>query len=295
MNESLSLALTFGISAALSWGVSDFLAAKISKTIGPITSGLYANLVSLIGFFIYFLLFADMPGQVNGAGIIYSAGGGVLFCFAIMLFFNGLKVGPVSTVSPITAAYPAVTAIVVMLVFGVDLSLAQFGAILMVVVGVMAASGLFTLKKADRRIGRGPVLALVSAVFYGLSLALLAQGNSRLGWELNTLIQLIACTTSFVIFAPFFGRTERVFANAKRALTNKLVIATGTIGTMGFIFLMLGFANESSGGALVAAASACYPVITVILALKHFKEDLQFIPLFGAGLSIASIAMLSIL
>jgi len=42
------------------------------------------------------------------------------------------------------------------------------------------------------------------------------------------------------------------------------------------------------------AVSACYPAITVALALRHFKESVHWVQLGGAAVSVAGVVLLSI-
>jgi drug/metabolite transporter (DMT)-like permease len=58
--------------------------------------------------------------------------------------------------------------------------------------------------------------------------------------------------------------------------------------------LNLGLANESASGAIVTALSGCYPVLTVFLALRHFKEEFKLIPLAGGLVSVVGAIMISV-
>lgn len=293
MNEAL-IASSLALVTAISWGFSDFFAAKASKTVGSTTTGFYVSVLGLIFYTPVYLLFLEPSGSLWSTGAAFAAIGGAVVVLAMYLFFKGLVYGPVSAVTPITASYPLFTTLLVIMAFNASLTPLQIGAIGIVVAGVMATSGLFEIKKSERKIGRGPLLGIVSAVVYGVGFGLVAQGVERIGWQTASLAQLLAAAIFFVPVALLLQGDERVFKNVRKGVRNKFIIGNALIGLLGMVILNVAFVYDKTSGAVVSAISACYPLLTIVLALRHFREEIRFIPLAGAAASVAGIILLSI-
>jgi drug/metabolite transporter (DMT)-like permease len=293
MNANL-VAVLFGLFVAFGYGVADFLGAKASKKIGPVTSLTAINIVLVLTYTPLYLFLPDSGLALTPAGVGFALLGSLLLNAASILFFKGLAAGPVSIVSPISAAYPLVSALLAVAVFGAHLSGRQLGAIIIIVAGVLTAAGLLTAKAGERRLGRGPLLALISMVFYGASFSCLAQASQRIGWQTTTLIEFITLLLAVAASAPFVAAKEAVFRNLDGALRNPFVITGGLAAVVTIAAFNMGFTHEQTSGAITIAVSACYPVITVALALRHFKEEFRFVPLLGAAASIMGIVLLSV-
>jgi drug/metabolite transporter (DMT)-like permease len=293
MSETVT-AILLGLASAIGWGVADFWAAKVSRTLGAMTAMLYVDFLGVVLFAAYYFAFLHPHVRLQGSGLEFAMLGGLFITIAAILFYKGLVAGPVSLVSPISAAYPMITTLWALLVFHGRLSLLQLGAIVLIVVGIMAASGLFTAARLTGKLAHGPKLAVASAIFYGSSFACLAQSSARLGWELTTLIEAVTGFIAFLLLLPLVSGKEQVFTQPRAALTNPYLVACTVIGYAAFMTLNAGFTHEQSSGAIVTAVSACYPVLTILLAFKHFKEEFKPIPLLGAGVSMAGVIILSL-
>jgi drug/metabolite transporter (DMT)-like permease len=62
----------------------------------------------------------------------------------------------------------------------------------------------------------------------------------------------------------------------------------------GATLLNLGLSLDDTGGSVVVALSACYPVFTILLAFLYFKERVSPIALAGGLLGIVGIVTISI-
>jgi transporter family protein len=294
MEDFTLLAIFFAFVAAISWGFGDFLAAKAAKTVGVITTALYTNVLGAILYATVYLLFLDPSGTPWSSGGAFAAVGGCVITLAFYVFCKALVAGPVSAVVPISASYPLFTTVIALLIFGAVLSGLQAFAIAIIVIGVMAISGLFTLSKSERRIRRGPALGLLSALLFGIGFSLAAQAVERIGWQTATLVQTVSASLFFMAAAPLLQGNERVFRNFNQKITNRWVVLQSVAGLAGLVAINIAFRYDPTSGAVVSAISACYPVLTIWLALKHFKEEARLIPLAGAAVSIAGVVILSI-
>lgn len=287
-------AVMLGLLTAVGWGVADFWAAKASKTVGAISTLIVTCWIIVITFLPIYPFLPGSSQNISASGAGFTIAAGILVTLAAVVFYRGLVAGPVSVVSPITGAYPLFTTLLALVVFGVRLSPRQIIAIVIVVLGVMAASGLFSLKKVTRRLGRGPALSMLAAVLYGVGFAALAQGAHRIGWQQAALIEFITFGVVAIPLILLLDRRTAVGHHLGLAFRNPSVIGNGVLATLTIVIFNIGLAREQTGGTIVTAVSACYPALTVALALRHFKEELKLIPLLGAGVTIGGIVLLAI-
>jgi uncharacterized membrane protein len=293
--DGTQLAILFGLSAAILWGVSDFFAAKASKAVGPVASAFLVNLIGATAFTLVYLLFLHPPFEVTTRGLWYVTTASLAISFGAVAFFKCLKAGPVSIVSPLSGAYPLVTTLMALVVFQADLSLRQVGGILLVVTGVALASEIIGARLQTKRIGSGPAWAFATALGWGVGFSLLAQAIGEMGWEIATLFELILCVLAIGIALPFIKGSEKISLRSLQAGgMNKFIISAALIQVSGALALNFGLANDAASGAIVTALSACYPVLTVFLALSHFKEQVKLIPLSGGFVTVAGAIILSI-
>jgi transporter family protein len=289
-----AIAVLLGSLVAVGFGIADFWAARASKKIGPVTALVAINIFLVIFFVPIYLLTRDAHQTVSSSGIAFAVLGGVMLNAASILFFKGLVAGPVSLVSPISAAYPLVSALLAVAVFGARLSTLQIFAIVIIVLGVMAAAGVLDTKSTDKKLGKGPLLAIGSIIFYGVGFSSLAQAAQRIGWQHTTMTEFLTILVVVCLSVPFVKGKERVFADLRLALKNRFVMLSGLAATLTILTFNAGFTHEKAGGAIIIAVSACYPVVTVAMALRHFKEEVRLLPLLGAAVSVAGVVVLSV-
>lgn len=298
MSDAL-MAVSFGLIAAVGWGIGDFWGARASKTIGAVTALAATNFV-LLAF--YLLIYAFLPASgmaLSTSGIILSLASGIILTGAAMLLYKGFVYGPVSLVAPISAAYPLYVALFAIVLFQAHLSLRQVIAVSMVVLGVMAAAGIFKLKKSERHLSRGPVLAMIASLFYGIGITVLVQAVERIGWQQAALFEFIGFGLASLPLLVFLERGKGDSGQSrgqvlKQALKNRFVIGNALVATMAILAFNIGLTNGAAMGTIMVATSAAYPVLTMALALRHFEERVGLSSLLGALASVTGIVILAL-
>lgn len=289
------LAIICGLAAGIGWGFSGFFDAKASKSAGPILASLLINGFVAFGYAIVYLLFFSQGHHIQANGIWYAIASGVVITAGALMYFKGLSLGPVGIVSPLSASYPLITTLMALVVFHARPSGIQLIAILMIMTGVMAASGVLSVRGISyRKLERGPLLGLGTAVAWGAGYALASQAISRLGWQLASLIEFGAMALAFGVFIPLATTEKITVSHVLKASKNKFILLSGGISLCAAVALNIGLSREQSSGAIVSALSACYPVLTVLLARRHFDELIDRIPLIGAFVSITGVIVLSL-
>ena len=295
MNAGLFVAAC-GLTAAVSWGVSDFFSAKAARHVGPL---LGATLVAVIGAVVYTAVYAVWLWPYHSASLAslgYAVAAGVSMTLGGAAFWVGLASGPVSLVSPISSMYPLVTTAVAVVLFHAELDARELAGIALIMVGLVVVTGLFAPKNTARKVGKGSVWALVAALGWGLGYVLLAQAVARGDWQLVSAVEYAIAALVMVLLVPLIKRREAVSAAAvRKGLLSGSVLAAGIIQMVGFAALSVGIARSTaSAGAVVTAISACYPILTIALALRQFGEKVRPVPFVGAAVGIAGVVVLSL-
>lgn len=279
-----------GLAAAIAWGVADFFGARAAKAQDPSEAAAAVQLVGACAYAVAYAGFGDLSPSLDAIGVIFAAGGGIFFALGLIAFFKGLDAGPVSVVSPIGSAYPLVTTLVVILLFGAQPTGVQLAGIALVVVGIVVCSGIADAARSEMRLTRGVRLGAATLLVWGIAFALIDQGVDRLGWETATLAQLLAsAATCWVVL-----RLRRRRLDHGPLLRNWHVPVAGVLIVTGNLVLNVALSGHADAGPVIATAiSACYPVLTVLLALRHLGEKVKAIPLVGAAVAIAGVLALS--
>jgi drug/metabolite transporter (DMT)-like permease len=285
------LIFAIGAAAAISLGIADFFGARASKTIGPITAAFFVQIVGTVAVCVWYPFSGGGFPTASAGTWAYALAGALLIGAGMCTLYMAFEIGPVSLASPLSAAYPLVTAAVSVLFFRAALSATQCVAVLIIVLGIMAASGVFGVESGDRKVSSGPRFALLTTVLWGLAYPLLGQAINVVGWQAVTLIQFVAMVPVLGIMLIRRRKREQVTTAAVGvALRNPFVIAAGLIQMFAVLAINFGYGLDQAAGTIVVATSATYPVITMVLALRHFKEHTDARMLAGAALTVAGVS-----
>lgn len=293
MIETALIVSALGLVSAISWGTADFFAAKSSKALSPELATLIVGFIGAVAFSLFYL-FRQGSEPWNLEGVLFAVGAGVLMGAGLVAFYRGLDIGPVSIVSPVGSAYPLVTTIIVVSIFGDALSFTQLGGIILIVVGIVAASGLFNARKSERRITKGVVYAIITFLLWGGAFVLLGEAVSRIGWEKTTFVDIWFELIVIIIFVSLLKSRERFSFSRKglKLILSKYLLIAALAQVFGLVVFNIGLTLTTSS-AIITAISATYPALTIFLALKHFNEKVSIIPIIGAGITIVGVVILS--
>jgi transporter family protein len=296
MHNVTLLAVALGLATALAWGTADFFVAKAAKRYGGWPAALFIGLTSVVAYMVaYFVFLRPATLHFSTEGVIYGLLSGLSVALAGILFTKGTVYGPVSIVSPISSTYPLFTALVTIMAFGAILTTNQLGGIGLIVAGVIVASGAWHHIRGKTLLGIGPIYGLAAALSWGIGYGLLAHAIALLGWETATLLEEIGLgATCLILFAIIKSRSTSQPMPIKKLLTDPFVWGAGLLNIGGALTLNLGLASGIATGTLTVAVSASYPALTMLLALRSFKENVGKIPLIGAFVSVVGVVILSL-
>lgn len=276
----MPVGLDLGLLAALSWGSTDVSATTAGRRLGSLRVAAIVQVTSL-------LVIAALA-VVRGSGLPADPGDlvaslvmGVVAAGAYVSFFTALRIGPVSVVSPVVAAYGGLTVVLAVLFRGETLApLQAVGAMLatagVVLTGLVSDGGL----RGARLVGRGVVFSFVAMLlFAGLTIGL-AGPIASAGWLPVLLASRIAnSSTIWLLLAVVLVTRPRA---AGPLVDHDLPIAAGAVAIaaaaglldiVGFVAFAVGL--EVAPTWMVGLASSFGPVVTVIVAVAIWGERLR--------------------
>ncbi len=267
------MALTFGLLAALLWGLSDFLISVSGRSFGVHRAMLYAQSIGvvLVGGWLVLAGFG-VPAGAPATSWIAAVGAAPIGVAATLALYHGLKVGQVSVVAPIAAS-------------GERLQGSVLLGIVLVIVGVLMVS----LKIRDREAksaSNGAAWGVFCAIAYGLQVWL--QGR----FAVPDLGSVWPVWIYYLISASMLGVGALVRRRAMTLPMNGVatVAMTGGVAVCGFLALSAGLGTGEL--ALVGVLTSLQSVVTVCLAGIFHRERLAPRQWAGLAVSIAGLVVI---
>lgn len=280
--------------AALAFAATDFAAALVGRRTGSVVV-VFADL-AISAFVLGLLAFATTGSPIPTEPALLGPVGllGFLFALAYLALFEGLRLGPVSVVSPVTSTFGATTVVLAILLLGERPTPIQLVGVVLATVGAVFASLVPEGTSGwPRLVSAGPVLGLVAVVLNSLVTVGLQGPIRELGWLAPLLITRISgLATAFVVLlvASRFGHgmkprrpgdsgagarvagESRIVVLVRRIARSRrswivLLLIVGTCDSVGQTFLAVGLSIApawlvglvaSSGSILVAGAGLAF-------------------------------------
>ena len=299
----MSIGLELGLIAALCWGSTDVSAAIAGRRLGSLRVTAIVQVTSLLAI-LALCVVRDSWFPTRIEDILIALVTGIVAAGAYLSFFTALRIGPLSVVSPVVAAYGGLTVILAVLVRGetltplqaVGAALATLGVIL---TGLVSDGGWRSTTVA----GKGVGFAIVALVCFAVLTIGLAGPIRSAGWLPVLLTARIgnAATVALVlvvvaVFRPrraatlLVGSSDRPVGRVRTAVL--AAVAGGSLDTAGFVAFAIGL--EQAPAWILGLASSFGPVVSVVVAVLLWGERLQgsqWVGLAGIGLGLAAVAL----
>jgi drug/metabolite transporter (DMT)-like permease len=297
----MPIGLLTGLGAALSWGTLDLFSALASRRIGSlsVTTGMQlvgATLIWVVALATGVSLPSD-PAVLIGGSLVGLAGAG-----AYLFYFTGLRIGPISVVSGMVAAYGGLTVVLAVLFRGESLTpLQALGAttatVGVILTGVAFDGGLRGIRFA----GPGVAFAVVALILF----AVMTIGSDivleRAGWVqvllvsrsanavISVLVLVVAMTALRGPAAPLLQGERADGGRVDKRVIGAVVLA-GLLDVLGLMSFAYGL--EVAETWLVGLASSFGPAVTIVVAVAFLGERLKPIQWLGlAGVLAGMIAI----
>ena len=262
------LSLTFGLVAALCWGLHDFIIRILKQP-----RGIYASIAAVLFFGCLLqspvvLLNADFY-RISNLALSVSVASGSSFALAGVALYKAFIIGPIKLVAPIVGAYPVFSLIFSTLSGNLPTSI-QVGAVIIIVIcaGYVAAS------KEEKE---GALADKKSAIFWALlssfgfaSSFALGQYASNLGDQYALLLpNRISALIALILIAKYLNKPIVPDLSEWR------------------IFALMAFLDAVAQGFVISSGKLEFPVyasisaslfglVTILLAAFFLKEKISF-------------------
>ena len=299
-----SLAVSAGLGAALSLGVADFAAQRLTVRYGWVRALLVAQLSSLPLIAGSAMMLEPLPSWTTASvgGLLAT---GLLYAVGIGALYGALARGPLTIVSPIASSFAAVT---VALSLCVGQSLPQpriLGGLALILIGVvLAARGDRSAPAHSAPAGAsqggssGALWAVVSSVTMGAAFLGIELTSHHAGRDTASLWPLVAmrAITSALLLVLWFARRGRDTRSLSRPRTSRLLwlggFTVGALDSLGMVLYTLGLAVDHV--AVVVVLTSLFSVVTVALARIWLREQLTTTQWVAVALIVCGIAWTSL-
>ena len=281
---SLSLiAVLYGLAGAVGWGVSNFFAAKASRSESAVVTVFNSQLLL---FLLMGVIVLVSSGKINFEldTFFVLACTYLSFTIGLILSYKAFAIGPVSITSPIAGSYALVTVLTSTLLFGEVLNESQWIGIIILFIGLILAS-----YKGNSRLmnsnATGIYLAFAALILIGIGISGFVYAIKEIGWVTTVLLGYF--------FPTFWTGLYLLFKRDFKYLKfNRHVIFLTIFQLMGTIAVSIGV--ERTISAIVVPVSSVSPILTAILGLIIFKEKIASNNYIGILVIAASLVLLSL-
>ncbi len=281
--------MIFGLSAALGWGLADFLGAFAGRRIGSLAAVMSGQFLSALFMTVVLLVSGESLAPL-GPDFWLLALNGAFAAFAYVTHYRALELGPVAVVSPIGAGYAVVGVGLSILVAGDRPSGVSLTGAAIAIVGVaLVSTDLKKLREGIRNHVPGLWWAVAAAIGFGVAGFLLGWLSQRAGW----VVGLWGSRVSQVAFyVPLLVVSRRRLASLRPGVGLWIALAAGAADILGVVSFSIG----STRGliSIVVAASAVFPLIAIGLSIAVFKERIVANQVVGIALVVGGLMLLGL-
>jgi drug/metabolite transporter (DMT)-like permease len=277
------VAVGLALATALIWGAVDFVAGVKSRSSGALAVIALSQPAGLV--LIAVLTAARRESPPDGAHLLYAAAAGAASVVGLTALYQGLAVGLMSVVAPITATGAAIP-VVVGIARGEDPSWLQGIGLPIALLGVVLAS----LEprgtgSGGGRVAAGVGLALIGALgLGGFFVAFDEASEGSIWWAV--LIQRLTLVGLLVV--PAIVMRDRLVPRRRDVWP---IVAIGLCDVTALTML----AEATTRGLLsvVSVISALYPIGTVLLAQLVLGERISLPQRLGVASACAGVGLVS--
>jgi uncharacterized membrane protein len=278
--------LLTGLGAALSWGTMDIASALSSRHIGSLRVTAGVQLICT-GFLTLAALIAGTSIQLDPANLGIASLLGLIGAGAYYAYFTGLRIGPISVVSGVVAAYGGLTVVLSVVLRGESLTLVQaFGATIatigVILTGVAFGGGLRGMRFA----GPGVIFSVVALILFALMAITMDIALESAGWIQVLLVSrlvIVVVSILAIVMLAISGRKAHGEATGTGpiplARVGVMLIVAGALDATGLISFAIGLENAPTW--MVGLASSFGPAVTIIVAVAFLGERLKGIQWIG--------------
>lgn len=294
----MTVAVILALSAALAYGVSDFLGGTAASRLRVMPTTILSYAAATVA----------LAGLVLVTGGVWSSdvwlwGGvaGVAAVIGFVAFYAAMAVGPMSLVSPVIAVLGSAVPVAAAVALGERLTVWAWGGVALALVSAVLLSSQ-PRSGGTRFTTRAVVLSVVAGVSLGASVVALDRTPAESG-SLAALVELALGLVLLVVTVllgraiPALGRQLAVLGGeaVDPGRRSRIVVAALAAGALlGAANAALLAALQAGSLAIVSVLVGLYPLATLLLARVVGGERMTRPQLAGAVLAVAASALLGL-
>jgi drug/metabolite transporter (DMT)-like permease len=300
------MGIIYGLTAALCWGISDFLITRVARQLGVPHAFFYVQLIgiALIGALLIARPHAPAPTAATWVLVI---GVSLLNLAGTLLLYRSFAIGTLALVSPIASAFAVVSALLALAAGERPALLALLGSALLVGGVVVVSRAQHSaddqplkttnhpraIKGARSLVGSlglpaGVVEAIGVALCFGVAFWALDFVTPALG-----LLWPVLVIRGVEIVAAVLWLLRRRLPPARLSGANAvLVLLCATLDTLAFLAFNLGLGTAYTS--IVTALASLFSAVTVLLAWAIMRERLTPMQWGGVAVILAGVLLVSL-
>ena len=283
------MAIVLGLAAALTYGAADFLGALATKSTKVFTVVFFSQVLGSGLLLVTLPFFLD--SSVSARALGWGAAAGVAGALGVALFYQGLSIGRMGAVAPITGVEAAAVPVIFGLIAGERPSV-------LALAGVFVALGAVALVSSSPRseveareahgggLPPGVGLAIAAGIAFGAFFVLLDGAGDDSGlWPLvGARVSSLVTIAIALLLTKGFERPQRAALPA--------IAGAGILDVAANLFFLL--AARQGLLSIVAVLTSMYPATTVVLARIVLDERFHRTQLIGLGLAALGVTAMTL-
>jgi drug/metabolite transporter (DMT)-like permease len=304
--------ILLAVVVALCWGSADTVATFATRRQGPFVTT-FVSLVTSVAVLLLLGPLAFAGGSLSAGVLAQSAGLGLLTgAMAAVGYFSlyrGLGQGPLSIVSPVTAADGAVGAALAGLLLKELPSPWQLAMLALIFLGIIgAATNILEVRAIARASGLAGLVqggvrwGLLAMATFGIMLFGIGLGAARWGWYAPILWTRTFAALALLLLAAFQRFRPRRVVPAAPAAQGKpappraqgiaLAVIVGLLETAGL--LIYSFATQLASTGIASAISSSWGIVPLVAGITLFRERPAPTQVFGVTLVLLGLFLLAV-
>lgn len=280
------MTVVFALSAALLYGVSDFVGGLGSRRLSVWPVGLLACVGGFAGALVIALV---KPGDPAAGDVAWGLLAGIGSGSGTAFLYRGLSAGRMGVVAPVSAVGAVLVPLVVGVLTGERPDVPAWIGIALALPGIWLVSreeGSVDGSTTEGRAGNGLLDGVLAGVGFGVLFAALGQVPDTAGYWPLAANQGMS-VASLAVVAVLVGGDP-----VPRRRVEAIGLVPGVLATMAVLCFSL--ATHHGLLSLAAVITSLYPAFTVLLAIAVLRERVHRAQALGLGLCAVTIVCVSL-
>jgi drug/metabolite transporter (DMT)-like permease len=284
------MAVVLGLAAALAYGLSDFVAGRLSRRVHYAQVALIGSVLALATTIVAMVV--AVPGSPAAPALAWGAASGIGVAFGTFMLYRGLGRGPMGVVAPLSALGAAALPVVIGVALGDRPTTMAWAGVALALPAIWLVST--SAHATDDDAGDGqPALAggVVDGLLAGVGFALLFVGLGLAG-DGSGLWPVVASQGSgVVVLGAVMVGTLRGLGPMRWSPRD--VAGGAAVGILAGAASILFFLAAHSGLlSIVAVLTSLYPAVTVLLAVGILREPISRRQAVGLVLAVVAVGLI---